>query len=37
MQNKRKEIESILRDNESISENTHPDRRKSKNKQNNYY
>ncbi|MEA3521772.1 MAG: polyphosphate kinase 2 [Campylobacterota bacterium] len=33
MQNKRKEIESLLTDNESISENTHADRRKDKSEQ----
>ena len=33
MQNKRKEIESLLRDNESVNENTHPDRRKDKSSQ----
>ncbi len=32
MQNRRKEVESILRDNESITENIHPDRRKIKEK-----
>ena len=33
MQNKRKEIESLLRDDESVKENTHPDRRKDKSAQ----
>ena len=30
MQKKRKEIESLLEDNESVEDNIHPDRRKSK-------
>ncbi len=33
MQNKRKEIESLLRDDESVKENIHPDRRKDKSTQ----